>query len=74
VICAIFVSGLTGEVLAIGLITVGLGAAILLAFYEVGMSEERDLAREEERRRRRAEKRAHPERRLRLPRFPRRPG
>ena len=44
---------LVGQVLAIALITLGLGAALLLAFLEVGLSEERDQAREDERRRRR---------------------
>jgi hypothetical protein len=68
------VEGLTGEVLAIGLVTLGLGAALLLLFFEVGLSEERDRAREEERRRRRAAQRLHPQRRFRLPQRPRRPG
>jgi hypothetical protein len=42
--------GLTGEVLANGLITLGLGAAVLLMCLEVGLSEEQELAREEKRR------------------------
>jgi hypothetical protein len=67
----VLIGGLTGEVLAIGLITVGLGAAVLLMFLEVGLSEERELAREEKRRRRRA---TDGERRLRPRRWPRRPG
>jgi hypothetical protein len=70
-ICAAVVGGLTGEVLAIALITLGLGAAALLTFLEVGLSEERELAREEKRRRQRATDR---ERRLRPTRRPRRPG
>ena len=45
--------GLVGQVLAIALITLGLGAALLLVFLEVGLSEERYQAREDERRRRR---------------------
>jgi NADH:ubiquinone oxidoreductase subunit 6 (subunit J) len=69
--CAALVGGLTGEVLAIALITLGLGAVVLLLFLEVGLSEERELAREEKRRRRRA---ADGERRLRPRRWPRRPG
>jgi uncharacterized membrane protein len=52
-ICAVVVGGLTGEVLAIALITLGLGAVVLLIFLEVGLSEERDLAREAKRRRQR---------------------
>src|ERR687894_1894144 len=51
-ICAVLVGGLTGEVLAIALITLGLGAIVLLMFLEVGLSEERELAREEKLRRR----------------------
>jgi hypothetical protein len=46
-ICAAFVGGLTGEVLAIALITLGLGAVVLLMFLEVGLSEEQDLTRRE---------------------------
>jgi hypothetical protein len=51
-ICAVVVGGSTGDALAIGLITLGFGAAFLLLFYEVGLSEERELARNEKRRRR----------------------
>jgi hypothetical protein len=50
-ICIIVFDGVIGELLAIGLITLGLGAVVLLAFLEVGLSEERDLAREQRRRR-----------------------
>jgi hypothetical protein len=46
-ICAAVVGGLTGEVLAIALITLGLGAVVLLLFLEVGLSEERELAKDE---------------------------
>jgi hypothetical protein len=70
-ICAALVGGLTGEVLAIALITVGLGAVVLLLFLEVGLSEERELAREEKRRRQPSTGRKP---RLRPRRFPRRPG
>lgn len=70
-ICAALVGGVTGEVLAIALITVGLGATVLLMFLEVGLSEERELAREERRRRQSA---TDQERRLRPRRWPRRPG
>jgi hypothetical protein len=70
-ICAVLVGGLTGEVLAIALITLGLGAAVLLVFLEVGLSEERELAREEKRRRQRT---SAGERRLRPRRRPRRRG
>jgi threonine/homoserine/homoserine lactone efflux protein len=73
-LCAAVIGGLTGQVLAIALITVGLGGALLLLFLEVGLSEDRARAREEERRRRRGAKRVGPERPVRLPRRPRRPG
>jgi hypothetical protein len=43
--------GLAGQVLAIALITLGLGGALLLLFFEVGLSEDRARAREERRRR-----------------------
>jgi hypothetical protein len=45
VICAAVVGGSTGDALAIALITLGLGAALLLIFLEVGLSEDRDVAR-----------------------------
>jgi hypothetical protein len=69
-ICAALIGGLTGEVLAIALITLGLGAVVLLLFLEVGLSEERELASEEERRQRSTDTK----RRLRPRRLPRRPG
>jgi uncharacterized membrane protein len=69
-ICAALVGGLTGEVLAIALITLGLGAVLLLMFFEVGLSEERELAKEQKRRQRST----GGERRLRPRRWPRRPG
>jgi uncharacterized membrane protein len=71
VICATLVGGLTGEVLAIALITLGLGAVVLLMFLEVGLSEERELAREKKQGRHRATD-GEPQRRP--GRWPRRPG
>ena len=47
VICAIVVGGLIGQLLTFVLIAFGLGGAVLLLFYEVGLSEDRDRAREE---------------------------
>jgi hypothetical protein len=52
-VCAALVGGVTGEVLTIVLISAGLGGAVLLIFYEVGLSEDRDLESEKRRRRRR---------------------
>jgi hypothetical protein len=53
VLCAGLVNGLTGQVLAIALISAGLGGALLLMFLDVGLSEDRQRARDEDRRRRR---------------------
>jgi hypothetical protein len=69
-ITAALVSGRTGGAIAIALITLGLGAVVLLLFLEVGLSEERELAREEKQRRRATEGAA----RRRPRRWPRRPG
>ena len=43
--------GLAAQVVAIALVSAGLGGALLYAFYEVGVSEDRDRAEEEKRRR-----------------------
>jgi hypothetical protein len=48
----VLIAGLTGEVIAIACLLVGLGGALLLVFYEVGLSEDRARARQERRRRR----------------------
>jgi hypothetical protein len=42
---------LAGQVIGIALVSAGLGGALLFAFYEVGVSEDRDRAEEERRRR-----------------------
>ena len=73
VVCAVFVGGLTGQVLTISLLLAGLGGALLLLFLEVGLSEDRQRARDEQRRRERTESRADTQHRLRLGRRPRRP-
>ena len=49
-ICFVVIDGVIGELVAIALVTLGLGAVVLLAFLEVGLSEEQDLARDERRR------------------------
>jgi hypothetical protein len=73
VACAVVVGGVVGEILTIVLISAGLGGALLLVFLEIGLSEERELAREEERRRKRALRPLASGRRLRLRNWPRRP-
>jgi cytochrome P450 len=74
VVCAASVSGVTGQAVAIALISLGLGGALLLAFLEVGLSEDRERARDDERRRRRAAGSADAHRRLPLRRGRRRRG
>jgi hypothetical protein len=49
-ICIVLIDGLAGQVLAIALVSFGLGGALLLAFFEVGLSEDQDRAREKRRR------------------------
>lgn len=51
-LCLALVGGLTGQVLAIVLMSLGLGGAVTLAFLEIGLSEDRERAREQERQRR----------------------
>jgi hypothetical protein len=51
--CAAAVAGVAGEVLTIVLVSAGLGGAVLLVFLEVGLSEDRDRAREQSARGRR---------------------
>jgi hypothetical protein len=72
--CAALVSGVTGEVLTIVLIAAGLGGALLLIFLEIGLDEERDLARDQARRRQREKRALLTRRRPRLRERPRRPG
>lgn len=76
VFCGVFVSGLTGQLLSIVLISLGLGGAVLLVFLEVGLSEDRERAREQDRRRRRSSQRSstRPTSRSRQFRWPRRPS
>lgn len=73
-LCGVLVSGLTGEVLAIALIALGAGGALLLAFLEVGLSEDRERLGEAARRRKEAGRSGGAQPRPRLPRRPRRPG
>lgn len=72
--CAALVEGVTGEVLTIVLMSLGLGGGLLLTFLEIGLGEERDLARDEERKRRRQKRALDASRRPRLRQRPRRPG
>ena len=40
VICGFAVPGLVGDIIRLSLITLGLGAVLLLVFYEIGLSED----------------------------------
>ena len=73
-LCAVFLGGFTGELLTLVLVSIGGVGAVLLVFLEVGLSEDRERARDEEHRRRRAERRVESQRPRRLRRRPRRPG
>jgi hypothetical protein len=73
VLCAVLIGGVTGEALTIVLLSLGLGEAVLLVFYEVGSSEDRDLARTEERSRQRDQRALDQRRRRWQTRLPRRP-
>jgi len=62
VLCAIVIRGLTGQLLTMVLVSLGLGGVVLLVFLEVGLSEDRELARQERQRQARAEQRRAPRR------------
>jgi hypothetical protein len=70
-VCAALVSGVSGQILTIALVSIGLGGAVLLVFLEVGLSEDRDRLQEE--RRRRLRDQGGGGRRPQRPRWPRRP-
>jgi hypothetical protein len=72
--CAALVGGVTGEVLTIVLISAGLCCALLLIFLEIGLDEERELARDDERRRTRKRSVLPPKLPPHRARWPRRPG
>jgi hypothetical protein len=73
VLCGTLVSGEAGQLLAISLLSIGLGAIVLLVFFEIGLSEDRDRAREQSRRERDARRAAARPRRP-FSRLPRRRG
>jgi hypothetical protein len=65
-LCAVFVPDLIGQLLTFVLISCGLGGVVLLLFFEVGLSEDRERAAEEQRRQERARKTGEPHPRPRL--------
>jgi hypothetical protein len=58
-LCGVLINGLAGQLLTIALLSLGLGGAVLLAFLEVGLSEDRDRAREEKLKAKRSAPRTH---------------
>ena len=72
--CGALIDGIVGQVLLLALILAGLGGALLLVFYEVGLSEDHDRERDEQSRRERAAGHPAAARPRRIPRRPRRPG
>jgi hypothetical protein len=60
VLCGLLVSGETGQLLAIALLSIGLGGIVLLVFLEVGLSEDRERAAEDARRERQAQRNVAP--------------
>ncbi len=62
------VPGLVGQIIRLTLVTLAMGAVVLLVFYEIGLSEDHAREREDEERRKRLEltrpKHDEPERRL----------
>jgi hypothetical protein len=60
VLCGVFVSGEAGQLLAIVLLSIGLGGIVLLVFFEVGLSEDRERAAEDARRAREERRGAAP--------------
>jgi hypothetical protein len=73
-LCGWIVPGLTGDIIRLSLITIGFGAVLLIVFYEIGLSEDRERAREERERETRQPKHDKPGSRPWLGRRPRRPG
>jgi hypothetical protein len=73
VLCGMVVPGEAGQLLAIALVSIGLGAIVLLVFFEIGLSEDHEREREEARRKREASRAATPRRRS-FSRLPRRRG
>lgn len=50
VLCSVFVKSTAGLVVGVALLSLGLGALVLLVFLEVGLSEDHARARDEQRR------------------------
>jgi hypothetical protein len=69
-LCRLLIGGFGVEVAALSVISVGLGAILLLVFYEVGLSEDKERAKEEAARRRKRPRHQPPATRMR----PRRPS
>jgi hypothetical protein len=55
------IPGLVGQIVRLSLITLAMGAVLLLVFYEIGLSEDKERAREEEERRKHEHAPEHPD-------------
>jgi hypothetical protein len=51
VLCRVIAGGFVGEIIALTLLSLGAGAMLVLVFIEVGLSEDRERAKEEAARR-----------------------
>jgi hypothetical protein len=69
-LCRLFIGGFAVEVAALSVISLGLGAILLLVFYEVGLSEDKQREEEEAAKRRSGGGRRSPANHMR----PRRPS
>jgi hypothetical protein len=74
VIAGFVVPGLVGDIIRLTLITLGMGWVLLLVLYEIGLSEDKARAKEDEERRRHQPEHDEPDRRPWLGRRPRRPS
>ncbi len=72
-LCGWLVPGLTGDIIRLSLVSVALGAVVLIVFYEVGLSEDKERAREEREREQRKPEHEDTDSRPWLGRRPRRP-
>ncbi len=70
-LCGALIPGLTGQILTLVLVSLGLGGAVLLVFFEIGLSEDRERAREDALRRERERSRQESRFRSRFGRRPR---
>jgi phosphate/sulfate permease len=71
-LCRVVIGGFAADLVAITVISLGLGAIVLLVFFEVGLSEVREREREEAARAKQEQR--HEKKQPRTARWRRRPG